>query len=91
MYGIDAGVDTLLDYLLLLLCSVDATEDDHRYGRMINHSKKSLNAKPKVVSVDGLPRVRLVSTRAIDKGEEVLYDYGERRRDVIDSNPWLIL
>lgn len=76
---------------LLYNCSIDATEDDQRYGRMVNHSKKFPNAVPKVFAINGIPRLCLMALRDIEIGEELLYDYGERRKDVLDSNPWLIL
>ena len=57
---------------------------------MINHSKKSANALPKVFTVDGNPRLCLIAMRDIDVGEELLYDYGERRKDILDANPWLM-
>ena len=71
-------------------CSIDATEDDHRYGRMVNHSKKVPNVSPKVFTIDGVPRLCLMALRNIGIGEELLYDYGERRKEVLDSNPWLM-
>ena len=70
--------------------SIDATKDDGRYGRMVNHSRKSPNAVPKVYTDDsGCPRLCLVAIKEISTGEELLYDYGERRNDVMKSNPWL--
>lgn len=56
---------------------------------MVNHSKKSPNAVLKVFNVDGVPRLCLMASRKISKGEELLYDYGDNRSDVIKSNPWL--
>ena len=71
-------------------CSTGATKDDHRYGRMVNHSRKAPNALLKVFSIDGVPRLCLIAFRNIEIGEELLYDYGERRKEVIESNPWLM-
>ena len=66
--------------------SIDATKDDGRYGRMVNHSRKSPNATPKVFTDDiGIPRLCLVANRE----GELVYDYGERRGDIMKSNPWL--
>jgi len=68
---------------------LDATEETGRLGRLINHSKLHPNVKPKVVIYNGSPRIIFISTCDIPKGQELLYDYGERRRDVIAKNPWL--
>ena len=57
---------------------------------MVNQSKKSANAVPKVFTVNGVPRLCLMAIRDIEVGEELLYDYGEWRKDVLESNPWLI-
>jgi histone-lysine N-methyltransferase SETD8 len=32
----------------------------------------------------------LIAKRDIEIGEELLYDYGERRPGVISQNPWLL-
>ena len=69
--------------------SIDATKDDGHYGRMVNHSRKSPNATPKVFKVNGIPRVCLMAKHPIQEGKELSYDYGDRRTDVLESNPWL--
>lgn len=81
---------TLFMDMTLCNCSIDATKDDHRYGRMVNHSKKVPNALLKVFTINGVPRLCLMALRNIQIGEELLYDYGERRKEVIESNPWLM-
>ena len=58
-------------------------------GRLINHSKISQNVKPVVVSIDNTPRIVFVASKTIKAGEELLYDYGDRRREVIEKFPWL--
>ena len=68
---------------------LDATEETNRKGRLINHSKLHPNIKPKVVIQKGTPRIVFIATCDIHKGHELLFDYGERRRDVIDRNLWL--
>ena len=83
-------IKAVLDHNSSHICSIDATKDDHRYGRMVNHSKKAPNTQPKAFMINGVPRLCLMATRDIKVGEELLYDYGERRKDVLDSNPWLI-
>jgi histone-lysine N-methyltransferase SETD8 len=57
---------------------------------MVNHSKRVPNVLLKVFIIDGVPRLCLMALRNIDIGEELLYDYGERRKEVLDSNPWLM-
>lgn len=58
-------------------------------GRLINHSKKNSNCQPKVIVVRDQPRLILVALRNIEIGEELFYDYGERRKDIIEAFPWL--
>lgn len=48
-------------------------------GRLINHSKYS-NTKARVVEVDGIPHVILIAKKNILQNEEILFDYGDRRR-----------
>jgi histone-lysine N-methyltransferase SETD8 len=58
-------------------------------GRLINHSRKNSNCQPKVFVIRDQPRLVLVALRDIDKDEELFYDYGERRKDIVESFPWL--
>lgn len=61
-------------------------------ARYINHSRATsqLNLKPKLVVDDyELCRVCLFSTRDIEAGEELFFDYGDRRAKVLQDNPWL--
>ena len=55
----------------------------------MNHSKKGSNLHPKVVDVDGHPHIIFMASRDIVPKDELLYEYGERSRDIIDANPWL--
>lgn len=68
---------------------VDATKPTGRYGRLINHSRKALNCKTKVVEHNDIPHLIFIALRDIEADEEILYDYGERDRNAIRSNPWL--
>lgn len=68
---------------------MDATKDNGRMGRLLNHSKKNANVLTKVIEVDSYPYLCLIAARDIPKGEELLYDYGDRRDDVIKAMPWL--
>uniref|UniRef100_A0A8W8LWL2 SET domain-containing protein n=1 Tax=Magallana gigas TaxID=29159 RepID=A0A8W8LWL2_MAGGI len=53
--------------------SVDASEEDGRLGRLVNHgSKKEINCKMKLIG----EVLCLFGTRDIYEGEELLYDYG---------------
>ena len=56
---------------------------------MINHCRKQSNLSPKVVVADSCPHLVFVAARDIVSGEELLYDYGERRKDLVHHNPWL--
>ena len=68
---------------------VDATSETEYYGRLINHSKAERNVTPRVVAVRDEPRVIFVARRRIQSGEEILYDYNDRRKDVRKENQWL--
>ena len=81
---------------------IDASEDDGSLGRLINHSRLPPNFifdpknPPKqnayavsVKKVGIYPRVLIVATRDIVPGEEVLFDYGERRKECIKEDRWL--
>ena len=62
---------------------IDATEETGKLGRLIKHSERSANVAPKVVGIinpDGelLPHLMLQAMRDIGKGEELLYDHGDR-------------
>ena len=68
---------------------MDATKESGRLGRLINHSTKRNNAITKTVEVNGTPHLYLMASRDIRVGEEVLFDYGERRKNVLDALSWL--
>jgi histone-lysine N-methyltransferase SETD8 len=73
-------------------CSIDATASVDSYGlaRYMNHSKENANLKGYLV-VDRYQQMHVcfLAKRDIDVGEPLLIDYGERRRDVVASFPWL--
>ena len=71
--------------------NVDATYNDRRPGRLVNHSrmKKLANVITKVVDVEGTPHLYLIAGRYIKPGEELLYDYGDQSRDAVQSHAWL--
>ncbi|XP_060532752.1 N-lysine methyltransferase KMT5A-A-like [Cylas formicarius] len=68
---------------------IDATKESGRMGRLINHSRTNSNLFTKTVMVDGLPRLVLFAKENIKKGEELLYDYGDRARESLQNHPWL--
>ena len=77
--------------LIIINNSVDATLDafEQRVGRYANHSRRNANIITRVTTVNGWPRLYFRAITAISKGDELLYDYGERRADCIKENPWL--
>lgn len=70
-------------------CSVDATAETGRYGRLLNHSRYEANLTPEVIEVRQKPYIILRASRDIDIGEELVYDYGERRPAQLAMFPWL--
>lgn len=68
---------------------LDATREDGSFGRLINHSKKHPNVKPKPIVVDGVPAVVFKALVDIGAGTELRYDYGIRKKEVLEANPWL--
>jgi len=68
---------------------IDATFESEKMGRLINHSKQLSNLKPQIVEVNGTPRIVFLASRDIASGEELLYDYGDRRKAALEFNDWL--
>lgn len=68
--------------------SIDATKESDRLGRLVNHSKKG-NLKTRTFLVEESPHLVLFADRDIEPGEELSYDYGDRRKTVLESHPWL--
>jgi histone-lysine N-methyltransferase SETD8 len=64
--------------------AIDATESQH-ISRFINHSRLNFNLRPKLKS----GALYLITSREIDVGEELLFDYGDRRPEVLEHLPWL--
>ena len=65
--------------------AIDATAKDGSFGRLINHSTKEANLVMKVIAVAGTPRVVFLASKEIPIGSELLYDYGERRKAIVDQ------
>ena len=78
-------------YFLYFSLSVDATKDNGRFGRLLNHSKTSANVVTKLIAVNDNPYLCLIAARNIETGEELQYDYGERSKEAVASHPWLTL
>jgi hypothetical protein len=87
---------------ITIFVRIDASEDDGSLGRLINHSRLPPNFifdpknPPKqnafatsVKKVGIYPRLLIVANRDIAPGEEVLFDYGERRIEIIEKHSWL--
>ena len=62
-------------------CCIDATEDEDGYGRLINHSVANANLQMKIFVFDKIPHVIFTASKEISFGEEVLYNYGESRKE----------
>ena len=69
--------------------SVDATADNGRKGRLLNHSRTAANVVTRLVEVDKHTYLCLVAARDISVGEQLEYDHGERDRETVGSHPWL--
>ncbi|CAG2114098.1 unnamed protein product [Medioppia subpectinata] len=68
---------------------IDATKPSGRFGRLINHSRKTPNCKTKLVESNGRPHLVFIALRDINQSEEILYDYGETDKNAIREHPWL--
>jgi len=67
---------------------IDATKETNRLGRLVNHSKKG-NLKTRTFPIQESPHLVFFAGRDIQPGEELSYDYGDRRKAALDSHPWL--
>ena len=69
--------------------SIDATEENGTFGRLLNHSRTGGNCKTKLHAINNKPYLILVTKREVQTDEELTYDYGDRSKGAIDSHPWL--
>ena len=68
---------------------LDATKSEH-VSAFINHSCKRPNIAPELVyDENGTPRIMFRTKKALKKGDELLFDYGDRREHVLKANQWL--
>jgi histone-lysine N-methyltransferase SETD8 len=77
---------------IIVVYSIDATVADEccGSGRYINHSKNNCNLKGKLIKdFNNKYHLCFISKHNIKKGEELLIDYGDRRRDVVKHFNWL--
>ena len=68
--------------------SLDATKNDGRKGRLVNHSCEP-NCKAEVRTVGNEQRVVLVAKQTIYVESEITFDYGDRSKESLEANPWL--
>jgi histone-lysine N-methyltransferase SETD8 len=66
---------------------IDASQDSPHPGRLINHSRAAYNLVAK--KVPGELRVAFRSSRDISAGEELFFDYNDRRKEVLSSVLWM--
>ncbi|XP_051159272.1 putative uncharacterized protein DDB_G0277255 [Leptopilina boulardi] len=67
---------------------IDATKETAFKARLINHSKKP-NLEPFKIIIDEVPTVFFKAKKDIDRGTELLWNYGDRRKAIIKKYPWL--
>ncbi|KAK6190697.1 hypothetical protein SNE40_002502 [Patella caerulea] len=67
---------------------IDATAETGKLGRLLNHSRHG-NCCTKLIEIKDCPFLILIASRDIVKGEELLYDYGDRSKESIAAHPWL--
>ena len=60
-------------------------------GRLVNHITVGGNVMPKPVCIHGVTRLVFFASRSIKKGQELLYNYNDRRKSVIEGgNEFLV-
>ncbi len=60
-------------------------------GRLVSHTATASeqNVSAEVIDVSGSPHLFFRAKRNIEIGEELAYDYGDKRKDVLLANPWM--
>jgi len=72
---------------------IDATDENFCFGhgRLINHRiEPNNNLFPKKVMLDSVPHIVYIAARDIKAGEELCFDYGDRRQETVEAFPWLL-
>lgn len=67
---------------------IDATAETGKLGRLINHSRNG-NLMTKIINYKNKPHLVLLAKKHINEGEELTYDYGDRRKVAFIHHPWL--
>lgn len=91
MYAQDTTIGCYMyffEYKTKIFC-IDATAETSRLGRLLNHSKTEGNCRTQLFEINSKPHLILIAARDIKPGEEMLYDYGDRNKNSIESHPWL--
>ena len=88
-YAADKSLGSYLFYFDKLEWCLDATIDNGRFGRLVNHSKKRPNLKPIKHVHNNKPRIMFKAITDIEEGSELLYDYAETSRATIAALPWM--
>ena len=89
-YAMDASIGCYMYYFHFNdhpYC-IDATEESPFLGRLVNHSCKG-NLLRKTVEVDGRPHIIFIAKTKIEENTEVMYDYGDRKKESLEHHPWL--
>ena len=73
------------------MCIDSTTTVSGRVGRLVNHVSVGGNVTPRPVRIDDVTKLIFFASRSIKEGEELLYDYGDRRKSVIEGgNEFLV-
>lgn len=73
-------------------CSIDSTDERPEFGlaRLINHSRTSPNLiARKFIDKQRQPHIAFLASRDINVGEELAFDYGDRRPEAVRIHKWL--
>ena len=68
---------------------IDATVDNGRLGRLINHSKLNANLTTRKLVINKVPRLFFVAKCDIPARAELLFPYGDNRPDILKQHDWL--
>lgn len=68
--------------------AIDATAEVKSQGQLINHAKHP-NLKPSSTFIGGRFHILFIACKDIEKGDELLYDYGQRTDKDGDRYQWL--
>jgi len=74
----------------LAICSIDATSENGKLGRLVNHSRNG-NLITKTVMMAGRPHLVLIAKDDLPEGVELTYDYGDRSKEALQHHPWLAM